>query len=328
MMTSKIAITMGDPCGIGPEVILKALNSKEIDSKRFLLIGNQKIFNDAATFLNLKMPYGIDFYNLDCDFDNICIGHSGKESGRISFECLKKACDMANEGLVSSIVTAPLSKHAINMAGYCYSGQTEVLQKYLAKGDLNKAEMLFVSKDMRVLLLTRHIQLCKVSNAICHENIILSILALYKSLIRDFGIEKPNIAICGLNPHAGEAGLLGDEENDVIIPVINKLKKEYNVNIEGPFPADTIWVESGRNYFDNKKQKYDAYIACYHDQGLIPIKLIAMDSTVNTTINLPIIRTSPSHGTAYDIAGKGVANYNSMLKAIEVAEELTSKRIN
>ncbi|MDD3012937.1 MAG: 4-hydroxythreonine-4-phosphate dehydrogenase PdxA [Candidatus Gastranaerophilales bacterium] len=323
-MKNKIAITIGDPAGIGPEIIIKALDSLS-DNNKYLLIGNKDLFTKTAKNINTKIPDNIEIIDVPCDISKINIGQVGIESGRLSFLALHKACELTNNKEIRAIVTAPLSKKAINLAGFNFSGQTEILQKYLAEDMClsNKAEMLFVSKDFRVLLLTRHIKLASVSESLKPNNIIESINALNNSLIKDFKVLKPKLAICGLNPHSGEDGLIGNEEKAILIPVINTLKQKYNIDIAGPFPADTLWIKAAKPYLNSERQPYDAYIACYHDQGLIPIKLLAMDSTVNTTINLPIIRTSPSHGTAFDIAGKNIADFSSMRHAIDLADTIS-----
>jgi 4-hydroxythreonine-4-phosphate dehydrogenase len=324
----KIAITTGDPAGIGPEIIIKALNILS-DTSDILLIGNKQIFNKISADINIKLPKNIEIIDIPADLSKIIVGQNSIESGKVSFLALEKACKLANTNMIKAIVTAPLSKTAINMAGYSFSGQTEILQKYLAEDKKinKKAEMLFVAGDFRVLLLTRHIPLSAVPEFLTQENIIESIIALNNSLKKDFKIAKPKLAICGLNPHAGEDGLIGNEEKELLLPAIDILKQKYDINIDGFFPADTMWLKASKPYINNKKQPYDAYIACYHDQGLIPIKLLALNSTVNTTINLPIIRTSPSHGTAFDIAGKNMADYNSMLHAIKLADDLTKQII-
>lgn len=324
MKKSKIAITMGDPCGIGPEIIIKAINSLNLDPDSFILIGNKNIFYKTAIELNLPLNKDISIIDIPGDISKMKYGVPDIENGKVSFLSLKEACSLANNGIVESIVTAPLSKQAINMAGYNYSGQTEVLQDFLSYDSEIKsnAEMLFISNALRVLILTRHISLGSIASSLGIDKIIDSIQSLNKSLRNDFNISSPQIAICGLNPHAGESGLIGREEEDIIIPAIKELR-ETGIKIEGPFPADTIWIQAAKKYFNNQELPYDAYVACYHDQGLIPIKLMAMDSTVNATINLPKIRTSPSHGTAYDIAGKNIANYDSMIKAIKVAIQIS-----
>jgi 4-hydroxythreonine-4-phosphate dehydrogenase len=320
----KIAITIGDPAGIGPEIIIKALNSSNIDLEKFILIGNKDIFLKTALETGQPLDKKIEIIDIPCDLTKIHAGKTGVEGGRLSFLALEQACKMALDNKISAIVTAPLSKKSMNIAGYNYSGQTEVLQNYLGAKDgiHSKAEMLFVANDFRVLLLTRHLSLSKVSEALTKEKIIESIRILHSSLLKNFKVNKPTLAICGLNPHAGEDGLLGEEENKVIIPALMELKQKYRIMMDGPFPADTMWIKASKPYIENKPQPYDAYIACYHDQGLIPVKLLAMDATVNTTINLPVIRTSPSHGTAFDIAGKNIANPESMKSAIKLAYQL------
>ncbi|OGI21973.1 MAG: 4-hydroxythreonine-4-phosphate dehydrogenase PdxA [Candidatus Melainabacteria bacterium RIFOXYA12_FULL_32_12] len=318
----KIAITIGDPTGIGPEIIIKSINSLDIPAKEYILIGNKEIFHKVSSKINQPLPDNLDIIDIPCDISKISAGQPNIESGKLSYLALKKACQLAQNNEIRAIVTAPLSKEAINMAGYHYSGQTEILQDYLGNKN-EQAEMLFVARDFRVLLLTRHIPLKDVPQALTQDKIINTILALNKSLTKDFNTIKPRLAVCGLNPHAGENGLLGTEEQEIIIPAINKLKEKYNINIEGPFPADTMWNKAAKPYIEENPQPYQAYVACYHDQGLIPIKLLAMDFTVNMTINLPIIRTSPSHGTAFDIASKNIANYNSMKEAIDLAYSIS-----
>jgi len=306
----KIAITMGDPAGIGPEIIVKALKEIDVSSKNIVVIGCKDIFSPVLT--------DIELIDTECDISKIQPGKETAESGRASFLALEKACNMAQNGEIQAIVTAPLSKNAINLAGYNYSGQTEVLEKFLGKQGQNKAEMLFVADDFRILLLTRHISLSEVSKKLTKEHIVKTVNVLYSSLKKDFNIESPKLAICGLNPHSGEAGLIGREEIDIIVPAMETLKNS-GINIEGLFPADTLFVKAGKAYLNREKQPYDCYIACYHDQGLTPIKVLAMDKTVNTTIGLPVIRTSPAHGTAFDIAGKGIADCSSMKAAIKLA---------
>jgi len=320
MMNPKIAITMGDPAGIGPEIIIKAVNSIN-NLEKYLLIGSKKIFLETSRRLNQPLSEKLEILDIPCDISQIKTGQSSMESGKLSFLALEKACLLAKNGEIRAIVTAPLSKKAINMAGYNYSGQTEVLQEYL--GGKNKAEMLFVAKNFRVMLLTRHVALENVSKSLNIEKIIDSLRSLDKFLRKNLKIKNPEIAVCGLNPHAGEDGLLGVEEDKIIRPALDRLRHEFNIQAEGPFPADTLWIKAVKPYQDNISQPYDCYVACYHDQGLIPVKLLAMDSVVNTTINLAVIRTSPGHGTAYDIAGMDIANHKSMEEAIKLASSLS-----
>lgn len=293
----KIIITTGDPNGIGAEVTLKAL--KNFNRDDFTIISNSEILGDKC---DIEIPFD----------DEIDFGKITENGGEFSFQCLKKACELAKTGEYSSIVTAPVAKEALHLAGHKFSGQTEILEHFLSH-DNQKAEMLFVAKDFRVLLLTRHVGLKEIN--LTQELIINKIQNLNKFLKEKLNIENPKLALCAFNPHAGENGLFGTEEQDTIMPAVKDLR-ENEIDITNPLPADTLFVSAGKNYLKGKKVPYDCYIACYHDQGLIPIKTVASDECVNTTIGLDIIRTSPAHGTAFDIAGKGIANESSMIEAI------------
>ena len=246
----KIAITMGDPAGIGPEIILKTLNSSTFECQNYVLIGSLEVFSNIAKNSGLKLDKKIEILDISCELSNIIPGKQNAETGRASFLALERACQLAKNDLIKAIVTAPLSKKAINMAGYYYSGQTEVLYTYLGKPEgmsfNHTPEMLFVAKDFRVMLLTRHVKVNNISGLLSTKSIVNSILALNNSLINDFNIDNPKIAICGLNPHAGEDGILGREEIDIIIPALNILRDKFNIQIEGPYPADTIWIKAGR----------------------------------------------------------------------------------
>ena len=203
----------------------------------------------------------------------------------------------------------------MNLGGHKFSGQTEVLEKFLAH-DGQKAEMLFVSKDFRVLLLTRHLPLKEVSKKLTKGLIIEKIERLRSYFQNRLYVSRPSFAICSLNPHAGENGLIGEEEEKIMLPAIEAVRNR-GINITNPLPADTLFINGVQNYLNGEKMPYDCYIACYHDQGLIPIKSVSVGKTVNMTIGLDIIRTSPSHGTAFDIAGKNIANPESMMEAIK-----------
>ena len=311
---NKIAITLGDPCGIGPEITLKALQSFD---NEIMLIGNTNIINRTLMSLNLTLPKNVKIIDIPCEEGEISIGKNCIEGGKTSYLAIEKACSLAKSNRINAIVTAPTSKKAMNMAGFAYSGQTEVIEFLL--NQKNKAEMLFVLNDLRVMLLTRHLPLTRVAKEITIESIVQKVITLDNSLKIDFKIESPKIGMAALNPHAGEDGVLGLEELDIIIPAVSILKNNYQIDISGPFPADTMFSNVGKNYYHNNPQKYDGYIACYHDQGLIPIKMLDIKKTVNTTIGLDILRTSPAHGTAFDIAGKGIADEASMKAAIELA---------
>ena len=205
----------------------------------------------------------------------------------------------------------------MNLAGYNYAGQTEIIESFIKKEEQN-AEMLFICDDIRILLLTRHISIKELPETLKKDLIISKIKNLNTSLKSNFKISEPKIALCALNPHAGENGLFGKEEINEYLPALTQLKKE-NIDIDGPFPADGLFARLSKELKSNSKPYYDCYVASYHDQGLIPIKLLALDTSVNTTIGLDILRTSPAHGTAFDIAGKNIANENSMICAIKVA---------
>lgn len=299
----KIAITTGDPNGIGAEITIKALNQLDLPEDKIILISNKKVLNFYGklnkNYEIIEIPYG----------ENILPGEITKEAGEFSFQSLKKVCELKPK----AIVTAPVAKNALHLAGHIYNGQTEVLQKYLAH-DNQLAEMLFVAKTFRVLLLTRHCPLKEIN--LTKDIVITKIKNLVITFENHFGIKNPKFALCGFNPHAGEDGILGREELDILIPAVEELQKQ-GINITKPLPADTLFVKAAKYYFNNQKDEYDCYIANYHDQGLIPIKTVAGKKTVNTTIGLDIIRTSPGHGTAFDIAGKNIASADSMLEAIK-----------
>ena len=303
--SNKIAITTGDPNGIGAEITIKALNSLNIPPRDIVIITNSKVLN---TYGHLQNNYEI----IEVDYNSrVKAGEVSAQAGDFSFRLLEKACEIKPK----FIVTAPVSKEAMNLGGHKFSGQTEVLEKFLAH-DGQKAEMLFVSKDFRVLLLTRHLPLKEVSKKLTKGLIIEKIERLRSYFQNRLYVSRPSFAICSLNPHAGENGLIGEEEEKIMLPAIEAVRNR-GINITNPLPADTLFINGVQNYLNGEKMPYDCYIACYHDQGLIPIKSVASEKTVNMTIGLDIIRTSPGHGTAFDIAGKNIANPESMIEAIK-----------
>ncbi len=291
-MENKILITTGDPNGIGAEITIKALNKLKLDN--VVVISNKKI---------------LDFYGkLDSDYEIIEIpfdediqpGKVTKAGGEFSFSSVKKACELKGK----AIVTAPVAKNALHLAGYDFNGQTEILQNYLAH-DNQLAEMFFVAENFRVLLLTRHCALKDIQ--LTKELVIEKITNLKEFFVNKLGIVEPKFALCGFNPHAGEDGILGREEIEILQPAVDILKGN-GINITNPLPADTLFA---------KYRDFDCIIANYHDQGLIPIKTVAGNKTVNMTIGLDVVRTSPGHGTAFDIAGKNMADETSMIEAIK-----------
>lgn len=300
--SEKIAITTGDPNGIGAEITIKALNKLDLPPEKFVIISNNNILNFYG---NLNKNY--ELLNIPYNSE-IKPGSATKEGGEFSFQSLKKVCEIKPR----AIVTAPVAKNALHLAGHIYNGQTEVLQKFLAHNNQH-AEMLFVAGDFRVLLLTRHCALKDIN--LTKELVVEKILNLREFFKTQLNISNPKFALCGFNPHAGEDGILGKEEVAILNPAVEELR-EFGVNITNPLPADTLFVKAGKAYYSKNKMPYDCYIANYHDQGLIPIKTVAGDKTVNMTIGLDIIRTSPGHGTAFDIAGKNIADENGMISAI------------
>lgn len=315
----KIAICTGDVNGIGAEITIKALNKLNLPKENVVIISNSKVLGHTIDYEIIEIPF---------DKNSIKPGKITAESGGFSFQCLKKACEMAKAGEIDAIVTAPVSKEALHLAGHKFNGQTEVLQHFLAH-DGQHAEMLFVAGDFRVLLLTRHVALKEIT--LDKDEIINKIADLDKFFKAKFNIESPNFALCAFNPHAGEHGILGREEIEILQPAVDELKKK-GINITNPMPADTLFINAAKNYLTGNReqetgnrnqsfslsaiQPFSCYIACYHDQGLIPIKTVASDKTVNMTIGLDVIRTSPCHGTAFDIAGKNLASEESMIEAI------------
>lgn len=300
---NKIAITTGDPNGIGAEITIKALNELDLPQDKIVLISNKDVLDYYG-----KLDKKYDIIEIPFDKRDIKVGKVTKEAGEFSFQSLLKVCEIKPK----AIVTAPVAKNAMYLAGHNFNGQTEVLQKYLAH-DNQLAEMLFVANNFRVLLLTRHCALKDVY--LTKEIIVKKITNLVKTFNIHFNIPNPRFALCGFNPHSGEDGILGKEEIDILIPAVKELQA-LGVDISMPLPADTLFVKAGNHYFKGEKDDYDCYIANYHDQGLIPIKTVAGDKTVNMTIGLDIIRTSPGHGTAFDIAGQNIADPNGMISAI------------
>lgn len=313
----KIAITTGDVNGIGAEITIKALNHLELPKENVVLISN----SDVLSFYGkLKNDYPI--IEIDFDKKNILPGKITSQSGEFSFQSLKKACELAKNGEVDAIVTAPVAKEALHLARHKSNGQTEVLQELLAHNNQH-AEMLFVANDFRVLLLTRHLPLKDI--CLKRDEVVKKISDLNEFFKTKLNIKAPKFALCALNPHAGEHGILGREEIEILSPAVEILRNE-GIYITNPMPADTLFINAAKAYLYSKEilqpfnsstiQPYDCYIACYHDQGLIPIKTVASEKTVNMTIGLDVIRTSPCHGTAFDIAGKNQAFEESMIEAI------------
>ncbi len=338
----RLAVTLGDPAGIGTEVVLKALAPKELGQNCDLtVVGNRDLLLKNYTSLraneniDLANPAELSILNVDLDGnikDDVILGVENAASGAASFAYMEAAIAATLAGNFDGIVTGPIAKSAWKAAGHIYPGQTELLAE---KAGMDKFGMLFVARSphtnwtLRTLLATTHIPLCQVPETLTPELMTQKLDLLVECLEADFGIKNGKIAIAGLNPHSGEKGQLGREEADWLIDWLEEENiKRPNLTLIGPIPPDTMWVKPGQAWYGNSKvQAADGYLALYHDQGLIPVKLMAFDRAVNTTIGLPFIRTSPDHGTAFDIAGKGIADATSMKAAIELASELVSVRL-
>ena len=312
MNMKKIVITLGQPEGISPEITIKALNSLNLPENDVILAANKDILEYCRSNLGLELKKNYQIINIPFEIKKLNIGHDTKEGGEFAFRALEAACRLVQNNEAGAIVTAPVSKYALNLAGHNYSGQTEIIEHFIAS-DGQKAEMTFVCSKFSVMLMTRHIPLSQVSEFIKKDLIISRIEKLEKSFKRQLNISSPRFALCGLNPHAGESGLLGFGEVNEIIPAAKELRSR-GINISGPFPADALFLECLK-----EKPLYDCIIAMYHDQGLIPVKLLERDSCVNASLGLNVLRTSPAHGTAYDIAGKNCADASSMINAVKLA---------
>ncbi len=329
-MKPTIAITIGDFNGIGPEVVLKSISSPKI--KKIIqpvLVGSFEMFQHYVKnfkidvelvqidTLNTKFKNGsvpvLTVHNATTK--NLQIGKTSPDAGVCAGMAIERAIKLCLDKEIDAMVTAPVSKEALHYAGYNFPGQTEMLAM-LTRSE--RVTMMLISKKMRVALATVHVPLKKVSENIFVDRIVEKLDTVNSSLKNDLGIVKPSIAVLGLNPHAGENGAIGTEENEIIIPALKKAL-EKGINAVGPFPAD--------GFFASQSYKnYDVILAMYHDQGLIPLKMSGFDEGVNFSAGLKIIRTSPDHGTAFDIAGKNIANPGSMISAIQLATSIIEQR--
>ncbi|MFK7965266.1 MAG: 4-hydroxythreonine-4-phosphate dehydrogenase PdxA [Burkholderiaceae bacterium] len=307
-----LAISQGDPAGIGPEIIVKALATRSDLAHDSVVHGDSVVLRDAAHRLGLPPPPNIEVVTYSRE-KQLEIGVESAATGDHAYRCVLSAARSVLAGNARALVTAPLSKHAMNLAGHTYPGHTELLAE--TAGDC-PVRMMLANPELRVVLVTIHEPLARavemLDQAIVEETIEIAARALTISLGR-----APRLAVAGLNPHAGESGLLGREEIEIISPAIESAKRK-GIDAQGPLPPDTVFM-SARGL-----RTFDAVIAMYHDQGLIPVKYLGVEDGVNVTLGLPFVRTSPDHGTAFDIAGKGIAQANSMMCAIRAAVEMTS----
>lgn len=327
----RIAITLGDPNGVGPEVVLKCLaDSRLVKFMEPVVVGSAHVLSVHAQKLGYQdvriqpvqqvpeqLPPGA-ITVLDVtggQKPDVAFGEISKEGGWLSMKAVERATDLCLEGRADAMVTAPISKEAISMAGYQDRGHTEFIVR---RAGCEAYNMMMVSDELRVGLVTGHIPIWDVPKAVTREAILEKIDIISQSLMQDFGITRPKIAVLGLNPHAGDGGILGREEVESIIPAVRTACDRGNL-VFGPFPADGFFAIGGYRL-------YDAVLAMYHDQGLVPFKTLAFESGVNFTAGLPIVRTSPDHGTAYNIAGEGKASPGSMRSAIYLAIDIARRR--
>lgn len=324
-----VAVTVGDAAGIGPEVIVKAFKHKEIFQHcRLLILGDACIFTNrkfAAFYPDIytitRLPYQIDslpditlldMHNLDAE--TIAVGKVSKASGQAAVEYVIKATELALQHQVDAIATAPLNKEAMHLAGYDYIGHTEIL------ADIThtlRCTTMLATPGLRVTHVTRHIPFRDIAAQITTPNVLETIKITYKGM-QDLGYAKPRLAVAGLNPHNGENGLLGHEEIDEIAPAIHTAQAQ-GMDVFGPIPADSV-------FFQTIRGDYDAVVTLYHDQGHIAVKTHGFEQSITITLGLPIIRTSADHGTAFDIAGQGLANEASMVAAISEAALIARRR--
>ena len=311
---SLIGITMGDPGGIGPEVILKALTSPEIRAAaNYVVIGSEKVLSNIS---DRALTDNISVLDLDnFTVNNATIHKPLPESGKASVEYILKGLDLTLNGKMDALVTAPISKEAIKLAGFDYAGHTELLKEKTA---VENVVMFMIGKGLRVAFVTTHLAVNEIAGSINQENVFSTIQITATGLKTFFGIDQPKIAVCGLNPHCGDGDRFGTEERDIIIPAIERAQK-MGIDCHGPLSADTVFNKALNGEFD-------IVVVQFHDQGAIPIKMHAFDSGVNITLGIPVIRTSPTHGTAFDIAGKGIADPGSMKEAIKTAVMMAETR--
>jgi len=321
---------MGDPAGIGPEVVLKALTHADVYERcRPLVLGDQRILTRAAPWLDIEPafdavsrpsqgryePGAITLLDLENAPPAACpVGEVSAAAGKAAVEYVFLGCDLALAEDVDAVVTAPLNKAAMHRAGYDYAGHTELLTE---RTGAERVSMLLVGPALRVVHVSTHVALTEAIRRVKRQRV-AEVIQIAADSCRALGIAEPRVAVAGLNPHASEGGLFGDEEDSEIVPAI-KDARATGLNVSDPQPPDTVFLRATRGEFD-------IVVAMYHDQGHVPMKLLAFDSGVNVSVGLPIIRTSVDHGTAFDIAGTGKAREESMLAAIEVAIRMVASR--
>lgn len=325
----RIGITMGDPAGIGPEVVLKAVAEAEIRSLCVpVIIGDAQLLAHTARTLDLQCGYDIVrreeplpgdltepvIFHLDNVGGFIEPGIESGAAGKAAAGYIEAAVELCAAGSIDAIATAPINKRALFLGGYSFPGHTEFLASLTSTEEY---AMALVAANLRIVLLSTHVPLVEAIRMVERDRIIRVIKLAHRELKR-WGIDRPRIAVAALNPHGAEGGLFGVEEASEILPAVEACRGVDDLNVQGPFPADTIFLRAARGEFD-------AVVACYHDQAMIPVKCLSFGEAVNVTLGLPFIRTSVDHGTAFDIAGKGLAEHSSMMAAIRLAADLSTR---
>lgn len=327
----RIGITHGDFNGVGYEIILKTFSDNRINEEgTFILYGSEKIANYYRKLLNLPpisfhiiqtpdeaQEGKLNIIEIGDEDHKVELGVATQKAGKSAYDALEYATAHLKSKEIDVLITAPINKHNIQSKSFSFKGHTEYLESKFA-GEKQKSLMILACDNLRVALVTGHIPLSEVSKHLTKERIIETVTLFEKSLKGDFGIQKPRIAVLSLNPHAGDNGLIGTEEQTVIEPAIKAMKSENSL-VFGPYPSDGFW---GSGSFS----RFDGVVAMYHDQGLAPFKTLAMDQGVNFTAGLPIVRTSPAHGTGYDIVGKDMAKEDSFRASIYLAIDIFKKR--
>lgn len=324
-----IGITMGDPVGIGPEIIIKALSDAAVCSFcRPGVFGDRAILQREIVRLNSRLTIeavasldGLSFkhdtvYLFETSFlapERAAYGKPTPETGKAMASYILQAVSYARDQRIDAMVTAPINKKSLQDAGYDYPGHTEMLARLTSTGDV---VMMLAGDRLRVVLVTIHCALSKVPELMTSDSIIKTITITHKALKKYFSLESPRIAVAALNPHAGEGGIFGSEEEQIIAPAV-RCARDMGIDASGPYPPDTLFYQAAQG-------RFDVVVCMYHDQGLIPLKLLHFDDGINITLGLPIIRTSVDHGTAYDIAGKGIASPASMLNALRAAAHMAN----
>jgi 4-hydroxythreonine-4-phosphate dehydrogenase len=308
----RLALTVGDPAGIGPEIVLKALASSSCPPAEWVVYGPLALLEERSRRFSLPAAATLAAAAVDVEAAPVALGSVSAEGGRAAAAAVQAAVADALAGRVAGIVTAPLHKESLRAAGHPWPGHTELLAEAAGVSDV---AMLFVGGGLRVALLTIHRSLRSVPDAVTRAETERIVRLVHRELPR-LGAKQRRIAVCGVNPHAGEHGLFGREDEDVLRPAVEALRAE-GLSVTGPLPADTVFVRAVQGEFD-------AVVAAYHDQGLVPVKLLAFGRAVNVTLGLPFVRTSVDHGTAFDIAALGRADPGSLLAAMALAVELAS----